>query len=74
MEVPDDSDTSKTIINQVVVYSNPANDYFYIEIQGKVDQNIEFSIIDMIGIKVKSVSIKDNRFKFDIRGLSQGIY
>lgn len=67
-------DTSTSGILQVKVYPNPANDYIYIDIVGKIEYVIDFIIIDMLGTIHNSFQIKDNTFNVNIQDLSQGIY
>lgn len=72
MEFP--VDTTASEILQIRVYPNPANDYLYIDISGKIENVIEFSIVDMIGVRQKSLIIKDNSSVLNIQDLNPGIY
>ena len=56
---------------QVTIYPNPANDMLYINCKQK---NATLFITDVIGNKIKQLSIENDITSFDISSLSKGVY
>lgn len=65
-------------LEDLTVYPNPATDYVNVEFSLQEAENVTFQLMDLTGKMLKQTSMDGiagtNQFRFDIQGVSQGLY
>jgi hypothetical protein len=58
----------------ISVYPNPASDQLFVEVQTDAAGASQFDLYNVLGEKVRSIRITDERSSIDLAGLSPGMY
>lgn len=65
-------------LEDLTVYPNPTTDYVNVEFSLQEAENVTFQLMDLTGKMLKQTSMDGiagaNQFRFDIQGVSQGLY
>ena len=65
-------------IEDLMVYPNPATDYVNVEFSIPESGKVRFQLLDMMGKMLKNADMEGfagtNQYKFDIHGVSKGVY
>lgn len=65
-------------IEDLTIYPNPATDYVNVEFSIQEAEKIKFQLLDLTGKMLKSANMEGvaglNQYKFDIHGVSKGLY
>jgi len=64
--------------SQTVVYPNPANGSAYVKVSLSKNENVEISVMNLVGQVVKSTfangNVGENNIQVDLSGLNTGVY
>ena len=65
-------------IEDLTIYPNPATDYVNVEFSIQEAEKVTFQLLDLTGKMLKSANMEGvaglNQYKFDIHGVSKGLY